>query len=68
MSAGNTFARIAIIIHIYLLCWLLFIIGYIIFKAARSNTIRENIKQLATKISQRVRKNEMRKKGGTEDE
>lgn len=50
MSSGNTWARIVVIIHVYLIAWLLFLMVRGIIYLIKSPKVKEIIKKLVTKI------------------
>ena len=49
MRAGNAWARLLVIIHIYLISWLLFMLFLFIRKAAKSPEVKEKIQKLLSK-------------------
>lgn len=52
MGAGNTWARVVVIIHIYLLAWLLFMLIRSGVKASKSTLLREIIQKIISKIKE----------------
>lgn len=49
MRAGNAWARLLVVIHIYLIGWLLFLLVLFIRKAAKSPEVKEKIQKLLSK-------------------
>ena len=49
MRAGNTWARLVVIIHIFLICWVLFLFVYLIIRLSKSSALREKVRKLFSK-------------------
>ncbi|WP_405103427.1 hypothetical protein [Oceanobacillus sp. FSL H7-0719] len=49
MRTGNTWARLVVIIHIYLIAWLVFLTVYLMIKLFKMPEVRERVRKLFAK-------------------
>ncbi|MBN6205702.1 hypothetical protein JYK21_04485 [Ralstonia pickettii] len=49
MRAGNTWARLIVIIHIFLIAWVLFLVTHFSIKLSKSPAVREKVQRIFSK-------------------